>query len=162
MIIQLSQAGLRRLKAGPFELEWENEVKKIRESLATQIPAKEKEAASPAEGDLVEQLRPIWQKDPSLAVLKAFSLVEAELRRIVTDVEPLDGGKSPERMSARQLSLLALEHELITSESANAVQGLSILRNLAAYGQAEQLDQTRAIDYLHLTEALLYALRTKA
>ncbi len=162
MISQLDLTGVRRWKAGPAGIEienWDREASETKASLARQKPRAEK--STPAEIGLSKQLEIESQENPSVAVLEAFSQVEAELRKIITDAEITDE-RDPERMSARQLSLLALENDLITSESASAVEGLSILRNLAAHGQAKtQLDPTRAVEYLHLSEGLLYALRTK-
>jgi hypothetical protein len=162
VLAQLAAGGVRRWKAGPAGVEveyWDRETSEVKASIGQQVPAGE--APLPG-GSLSEELAEVVTVAPSAAVLEAFSRIEAELRRIITGA-----GVVPEeqlsRMSARQLSLLGLEHDLITPESANAIEGLAVMRNLAAHGQANtQLDQTRALEFVHLADAVLFALRSKA
>lgn len=163
VLAQLAAGGVRRWKAGPAGVEveyWDRETSEVKASIGQQVPAGEDLA--PVGGSLSEELAEVITVVPSAAVLEAFSRIEAELRRIIAAA-----GVVPEeqlsRMSARQLSLLGLEHDLITPESANAIEGLAVMRNLAAHGQANtQLDQTRALEFVHLADAVLFALRSKA
>lgn len=96
---------------------------------------------------------------PVAAVLDAYVRVERELRRLV---ESLPDAQT-QRMSGRQLADLAHRHGLITDETLNALNGLTVLRNLAAHAHPDRdnLDTARALDYLHLADAVLYALRNQ-
>lgn len=57
----------------------------------------------------------------------------------------------------------ARERGLISDETLSAVEGPSVLRNLAAHSHAGNIDidRARAHDYLALADAVLYALRAK-
>jgi len=107
-------------------------------------------------GDLTE----IAESTPRAAVVEAFIRIETELVQILTTAGLLADTRP---MGARQLALMALDNDLITAESANAIEGLAVMRNLAVHGGDDgQLDQQRALEYLHLAEAVLFALRSKA
>ena len=58
------------------------------------------------------------------------------------------------------LAIEAREVGLISAASLEAIEGLTVMRNLAAHGRAqEDLDAARAIEYLDLADAVLYGLR---
>jgi uncharacterized protein YutE (UPF0331/DUF86 family) len=63
-------------------------------------------------------------------------------------------------MGGRSLARLALDHGVINEETFKAIDGLSVMRNLAAHG-ADDLDTTRALEYLDLADAVLYAMRNQ-
>jgi hypothetical protein len=106
---------------------------------------------------LVDDLAELVAAVPSAAVVEAFARIERELARIAIEGS-LDIGR--QSVSARQLADLLQEHDLIRAESATAIEGLSVMRNLAAHGRAQDdLDQARALEYLYLADAVLYALR---
>jgi hypothetical protein len=65
------------------------------------------------------------------------------------------------RVSGRVLAPLARNRGLISDETATAVEGLSVLRNLAAHSPADDIGAERARDYLALADAVLYAMRAK-
>lgn len=117
---------------------------------------------APTDGSLSEELAAVIAASPSAAVVEAFSQIEIELRRIVVNAAVASDDEVA-RMSARRLSLLALDHDLITAESANGIEGLAVMRNLAAHGAANtELDESRALEFVHLTDAILFALRSRA
>lgn len=160
-IAQLASGGVRRWKAGPAGVEveyWDRETSEVRASIRQQLPEGEMSPPSVSGGGLAEELADVITAAPSAAVVEAFGRIEAELRRLIADagVTPeLD----PQRWAARQLTHIALEHDLITPESANGIEGLTVMRNLAAHGAANtQLDHTRALEFVHLADALLFAL----
>ncbi len=161
VVLQLVTGGVRRWKAGPSGLEveyWERETNEIKETIVQQLPAEPEDRFLTGGGLLTEELTDLAHVSPSAVVVEAFSRIEVELRQILTSNEI-----SIDHKSTRQLALLANQQDLITSESVTAVEGLAALRNLAAHGRAnERLDQDRAIEYLHLADAVLYALRNKA
>jgi hypothetical protein len=44
----------------------------------------------------------------------------------------------------------------------NAIEGISVMRNLAAHGSAREISSEQAMEYLALVDAVLYALKTRA
>jgi hypothetical protein len=95
---------------------------------------------------------------PGSAVVEAFGRVERELRRIALGPPPVEDPQRLDRMSVRSLAVLAGRQGRISEESANAISGLTVLRNLAAHGRSDEIDTPRAVDFLHLVDAVLYAL----
>jgi len=63
-------------------------------------------------------------------------------------------------MGAVGLARLAVRHERITPGTVSAVEGLSVLRNLAAHGSAREITAAQADEYLVLADAVLYVLRS--
>ncbi|WGW11856.1 hypothetical protein LWF01_17475 [Saxibacter everestensis] len=138
------------LKAGPLEVVWSQEVAEIEANLGE--PALEEtrrlDSARPS-----EQLAEIARIAPAAAVLQAFAQVEAQLRQLL-----IDAGLATGRGSATQLVRRAHEAGLVQVETVKAVEGIAMLRNLAAHGHETGLDEARALDYLALTDAVSYAL----
>jgi hypothetical protein len=90
-------------------------------------------------------------------VVESYSRVEQQLRALI------DAAGIPVRrpLSGRALARLAEEHDLIYKDTREAIEGLSLLRDLAAHGQAPaNLDEQRALDYAALSDAVLRALGT--
>jgi hypothetical protein len=77
--------------------------------------------------------------------------------------EMLDGSgeSSPRRLGTRELARLARERSLISDETLAAIEGMSVLRNLVAHSR-DDIGVDRALDYLALTDAVMYALRSKS
>ena len=75
--------------------------------------------------------------------------------------EMLDDAGVPHRgIGLRGLARLAQEHGLISDETLAAIEGMSVLRNLVAHVRGD-IGVDRARDYIALTDAVLYALRSK-
>ena len=123
----------------------EPEAKGERESERTASP----EPVSIALGDLTS-------KAPGATITAAHGLVERELRSIVSSVKPV---KDIIFMPANGLARLAEAHELISPASVRAVEGIGVLRNLAAHGGAQDITPERAAEYLTLVDGVLYAIR---
>jgi hypothetical protein len=94
---------------------------------------------------------------PRAAVLEAFARVEGRLGEL------LEGSPdTPARyQGARHMARLAHEQDLISDETLAAVEGLAVLRNLAAHSPRDEIGIDRARDYLALADAVLFALRSK-
>lgn len=151
----LGREGLRRFKAGPLEAEWEREVIRTEAELGVGSVGELPAAGSKAE--LSEELIEVARRAPAAAVLEAYARIERELRRI------LDHAQVPETelLAGARLARLAVEHDLISRADAHAVEGVSVLRNLAAHGRA-QVSEQQAREYLALADGVLYALRHDA
>jgi rRNA-processing protein FCF1 len=104
-----------------------------------------------------DELLRLVEVSPSAAVMEAFARIE---RRLVDLLE--EDGTSPDRkVGAATLARTAFTLGLISNETRDAVEGLSILRNLAAHGPKDDISTERALDYVVMADAVLYTLRQK-
>ena len=144
------------MRAGPVEVEFEQELAEVREELRR---SPELAGATPPvlPIGLPEELARLTEASPRAAVLEAFGRIEARLSEVLENA----GAKPPSRVTARVLARLARAEGLISDETLAAVDGLSMLRNLAAHSPADDIGVDRARDYIALADAVLYALRTK-
>ena len=93
---------------------------------------------------LSEELARLAEVSPRSAVLEAFARIEARLVALLdsADVE------SYRAVGGRALARLARDQGLISDETLTAVEGLSVLRNLAAHSPTDEIGAERARDYL--------------
>jgi hypothetical protein len=164
-VVQLLTAGpLKRLKAGPVEFEWDRLIAEA-EAKVELAPREEQSAAdnqrlewrttSDAESvTLTEEFGSLAKAAPSGAVLEAFGRVEQDLRARLEVA-----GRKPSAVGAVALARVAKEAGLITAQSAEAVEGAAILRNLAAH-RPEEVTPAIALDYLALVDGVLFTLRS--
>jgi hypothetical protein len=146
---------LRRLKAGPVEAEFDREAIEVREEVR-RIP--EVAAAEPRQEpvSLSDELVPLTDVSPRAAVLEAFARIEERLNRLLETT-----GISYSKQSGPALARLAFDHNLISTETRSAIEGLFILRNLAAHSPRDDIGADRARDYVAMADAVLYAIRDK-
>ena len=151
--------GVRRLKAGPVEVEFDQVQAEVREDLARSPELAE---AAPAEGQastpatsLGKELSRLAELSPEAAVMEASRRIEYRLAEMLDDA-----GVPHRRIGLRGLARLAQEHGLISDETLAAIDGMSVLRNLVAHVRGD-IGVDRARDYLALADAVLYALRSK-
>jgi hypothetical protein len=146
--------GLRRLRIGPVEAEFDHELAEVRQELR-RSPELTAADATPLAAGLSEELARLAEASPRAAVLEAYARIEARL------VDLLDSAGAPpsSAVGGRALAQLAHSHGLISDETLSAVDGLSVLRNLAAHSPSDDIGVSRARDYLALADAVLYALR---
>lgn len=143
--------GVRRLRAGPVEVEFEQELAEVRAELR-RSPELGAEPLVPR--SLSEELARLAEVSPRAAVLEAFARIEARLADLLA-------GTDAPRVGGRALARLARDQELISDETVAAVEGLSVLRNLAAHSPTDEISVERARDYLALADAVLHAMRAK-
>ncbi|HEX5308254.1 MAG TPA: hypothetical protein VFW38_04165 [Solirubrobacteraceae bacterium] len=171
----LTGGPLKRLKAGPVELEFDRIAATVEARLEVAEPGAAEAPPAPAgvaqiEGvrdaarqalhgsalrDLAERAQ-VW---PPGAVIEGFMLVEAELRELVEAAEESSDGF---RLGAAQLARRAVQHGVITPSTAEAVDGIAVMRNLVAHGGEREVTEERAIDYLTLVDGVLFAIRRDA
>jgi hypothetical protein len=70
------------------------------------------------------------------------------------------GEQNTEAESATRLARRAVEKSLITEATANAIEGLTVMRNLAVHDPRGEVTTERTQEYLTLADATLYALRS--
>ena len=145
------------MRVGPFEMKWDLERVEVAASVGPQSVG-----AIDLDGDtatsVIDLSNTTVTTSPIGTVLEAHAAIERELRDLVTKAVP---DASVGRVPIRQLLRIAADRGLITPETVNAVEGITVMRNLAAHGQASEVTPERAQDYLVLAEAVLYTLRQK-
>ena len=165
----LLNSRLKRLKAGPFEGEWEvalahaeadAEVAAVPAALEPPPEAIEGEASrhgrnAPPAPLLTTELADLARVKPAGAVMEAYKRVEVQLKTLVARRTTYRGDVAK---SAAALAVVAAQAGVITHEAANAVKGLSVLRNLVVHGDAERVTAERAMEYLSLADAVLLTL----
>jgi hypothetical protein len=140
---------LKRFKAGPVEVEWERTTVSV-ETLVEPAPPR----LSATGRSLVGELGSVASQKPGWAILQAFDRVALTLRPVLAGDEPETErpySRLPEKMRA------ALEAGRINPEAVRAVEGMLILRNLAAH-EAGEISPERAANYLALADAVIYSL----
>jgi hypothetical protein len=147
----LSTAGLRRVKAGPLEVEWNRQISEA------EVELEQSGVPSPSFGGVIsEELGPVANASPDAAVMEAYARIELALRQKLVDA---GFAESDLRTGAAAgLARRAADRKLISDETLRAVQGLALLRNMAAHGHGGDVTVERARDYLALTDAILYAI----
>jgi hypothetical protein len=159
-IARLLSTGVRRAKAGPFEMEWERQASEVEAEVDTPPPPMQ--LAPPTSADafeyVSEDLRPLAERAPYAAIMEAYAILEQRLRETLVEanIEP----EPDVRIGAARLARIALKAGLISDEDARAIQGVGVLRNMAAHRTSDspEISTDRAIEYLSLIDAILYAL----
>jgi len=146
----LLEGQLKRLKAGPVELEWEQAAVEVAESVATAAPA------SDEEDEEVARLMALAADAPNAAILESFLLIERELHALAN----AGGVTLPRTAPAATIANQMADIGLISEQSATAVRGLATIRNLAAHGEARETPG-RAREFVVMTQAVLFALRSQ-
>jgi hypothetical protein len=138
------------LSAGPFRLEWKRQAEAVEADLG-RPPSVSKGQIGGSAGRLDE----IAEVSPTGAVVEAFGQIEQSLYSLLAKngVENLD-----RPWSVRRLAEVAAEKGLITTETKDAIEGLSVMRNLAAHGGQEDISPQRAHEFVALAQAVLYAI----
>jgi hypothetical protein len=148
-ITELFEQLPKRLKAGPLEVEWDRAVAVTATGLVA--PRQERVALTPTE-DLAD-LAPLTEAAPRAAVLDAASRVEAALRARFesSDVEV------PPSPGLRNLARRARDAGLVEVETARSIEGLGVMRDLAAHTR-DEVTPERAREFLTLADAVIYQL----
>lgn len=146
----LGSGPLRRLKLGPggAELEWEQAVVEVAASSVRALPSQD------GLDDELDNLERMAERTPDAAMQQAFAVVERELLRVIDEskIELVANDRRP-----HILIKSAYHGKLITKETGEALRGLVTLRDLAAR-DPQGVSREKAIDYLVLVRAVLYAL----
>ncbi|HTT95477.1 MAG TPA: hypothetical protein VMF55_12445 [Solirubrobacterales bacterium] len=142
------------LSAGPFRLEWEKRAEAVEADLG-RAPSISKGEIGGASGRLDE----IADTSPTGAIVEAFGQIELSLRSVL-EADGADGLDRP--WSVQRLGTVANQRGLITPETLDAIEGLSVMRNLAAHGGQKDLSPQRAREFVALSQGVLYAISMNA
>ena len=150
----LTQRPMSRLKAGPLEVEWDRMGSEVEAVIGGPVPTDKP-------GGVRDELTTEAATEPSVAVLAAHAAVDRTLRQLLaaTDIPTADVNRAPGTVG---IARLAHERNLITEKSLKAIEGITVMRNLAAHGSGRDVTTEQAQDYLRLVDAILYALRRGA
>jgi hypothetical protein len=139
------------LSAGPFRLEWQRRAAEVEADLGQPTSIAEGRV-----GGAAGRLEEIAAVSPVGAVVESFGQIEKALRTALEE----RGIEGPQRnWSVRRLAEVAQEQGVITAETKDAIDGLSVMRNLAAHGDAEDISSERAREFLALSHGVLYAIQ---
>lgn len=97
-------------------------------------------------------------EDPTASILYNYRRLEDELRRHLRDA----GIDDSQRRSAPQLVAIGVREGTFTDSVAEAVKGVSVMRNLVAHGRADHVTAKEAAEYALLIEATLSTLRQRS
>jgi hypothetical protein len=150
-LIEALRSASGALSAGPFRLEWKRRAEAVEADLG-RPPSISKGQIGGAAGRLDE----IASVSPTGAVVESFGQIESTLRTLLAEngVEMLD-----RPWSVRRLAEMSAEMDLITGETKDAIDGLSLMRNLAAHGGQDDITPQRAHEFVALAQAVLYAIQ---
>jgi hypothetical protein len=151
-VAELLEAPLSRLKAGPLEFAWDRAVGALGASVVA--------ASAPptaGEGADVEPDGQLADRTPVAAILTSFRDVEREVRALARQAAVADA----DELSVDSLTDLLVTRGLVGAQTASAVRGLVVLRDLALHGRGdENLNAARASEFTLMARGVLYALRT--
>jgi hypothetical protein len=146
---------LRRVRAGPVELEWEQLI----ETTAEKVPEATAPISTPGKS-IGQELAAIANSVPTAAVLEAFARLERCLRELYDKVrdeyESTLSGRYPPRPGVIRMASVLVASGLIPEEIQAAILNLNRLRNEAAHrvGGAD-ITTEQAYDYLELVDRIL-------
>jgi hypothetical protein len=140
---------LRKLKLSGFEVELE----RTRADIETAVAAADTQADARED----EPSHEVALGDPTTTIIRAHRRLEDELRQRLeaAKIEGFEG------KSANQLVALGVSSGIFTEAAAEAVRGVSVLRNLAAHGRAGRVTHNEAAEYVALVDATIFSLRAK-
>jgi hypothetical protein len=157
---RLLSGDIKRWRAGPAGVEveyWEKAIAQARQELAQDRASTQRELVASDVGprEFRDEMTELAAISPRSAVLESFRRMELQLRLMLESA----GVEQVRPTGGRLMAETALQHRLITGPTADAVRGMSTLRNLAAHGHDDrEIDHLRALEFIDLAEAVLFAL----
>ena len=149
---------LERLELGPFKANWMRVLAEVETNVVDvrRLPRSETTRESGAKPQPIQvPLKGLVKTDPAAAVFAAHELIYKRLQDITGEEE----GNPPLPRTAAALARVANERGLISPETLRAIEGITVLRNLAAHGGPGSVTPDRAQEYIANVEALLYVLQ---
>jgi hypothetical protein len=149
ILMQLA-SGLRRLRAGQSDAEFDRIAGQMKAELTASVSA-----GGPGPGAIPVLLRfaTAAEDEPASAVAQAFGTVEVALRELLGSsgkLVPVGTG------DPTAVARFARDQGLVPESVVRAVDGAAVLRNFAAADPA-RVTRDHAVKYLSLVDALLFA-----
>lgn len=162
LLTDLIAGGITRLRAGPFELAWDQAKSGVERPGPSSRPAAWAKVAAddpgmPFTSLLGTTMDDLANSEPREAVLRAYDAVREAFRRGLEEV----GAK----IDADGLDALGLVREaesqgIVPAEVTDAVLGLNVLHNLALHAPVREMSPARAYEYLAMADGALYSFAT--
>jgi hypothetical protein len=138
--------------AGPVEFEFQGILTDVEAQVETATQARPRGEPTTSS---IEDLAAQANEDLAMAVFSGYVRLERALHELLQAA----GHAPDDRRSSKELAHQAVSLGLITPETLNAFEGLTVLRNLVAHGRTDEVTEDRARDYLSLVDALLFSIR---
>jgi hypothetical protein len=161
-LTDLIAGGVTHLRAGPFELAWDQVKSGVERPKASNRPAglpkvASGDAGTPYTSLLGTEIADLANSDPREAVLRAYEAVREAFRRGLEEVGV--------RIDADGLDALGLVRDaesqgIVSAEVTDAVLGLNVLHNLALHAPVREMSPARAYEYLAMADGALYSFAT--
>ena len=153
ILMQLA-SGLRRLRAGQSDAEFDRVAGQMKAELTASVSAG---AAGTAGIPVLLRFAGVAEDDPASAVAQAFGSIEVALRELLGSsgkLVPVGTG------DPTAVARFARDQGLVPESVVRAVDAAVVLRNFAAADPA-RVTKDHAVKYLALIDALLYAVVTQ-
>jgi hypothetical protein len=136
---------LKKLKAGPIEAEFAQEVKDLRKSVDTYIDEKPLSAHD-------KKLFQLSEINPRSAILEAWQGVETEARKLVIDLGLYEMG--PESRPLLDVYRVLVKNNFLSSDNLALFNELRSLRNQAAHDENFTPTKESSLNYIELAKIL--------
>jgi hypothetical protein len=149
ILMQLA-SGLRRLRAGQSDAEFDRVVGETKAELTATVSGG---GLSPAAVPVLLRFSTLAEDDPPAAIAQAFGAVEPALRDLLSSsgkLVPVGAG------DPTAVARFARDQRLVPESVVRAVDGVVTLRNMAASDPA-RATKDHAVKYLALVDATLFA-----
>jgi DNA-binding XRE family transcriptional regulator len=106
-------------------------------------------------GTSMQDIADLAQRVPAAAILEAQIRIEEDLREALESI-----GEAPAKSEdGSALARRAFERTLLTAETLNAVEGATVMRNLAVHGPRREISVKQAEEFVAIADAVRYAIR---
>jgi transcriptional regulator with XRE-family HTH domain len=137
---------LSRGATGPGMADFE----RLRSDVEAELPP-----TSSASQTSTQDIAHLAERAPAAAIIQAHMRIEEKLREALISV-----GEHPSKSDdASALASQALKHRLVSPETVNAVEGATVMRNLAVHGPRRDISVKQAKEYVVIADAVLYTIR---
>jgi hypothetical protein len=148
ILMQLA-SGLRRLRSGQSDAEFDRTVTQVKAELTATVSA-----GGPAALPVLLRFAAAAEDDPAAAIGQAFAAVEAALRELLGSTGKLVPVGSGDPTAVARF---ARDQGLVPESIVRAVDGMVTLRN-AVTADPSRVTSDHAATFLALTDALLFAI----
>lgn len=151
-----SPRGIKRAKAGIFEIEWDEAIRSVEEKIRDDAPDNSQNRnISSSEAEFSERMSRVADLSPTAAVLESSAWIEQELRSFA-EKSNIEHRRLPMRR------IIQTTHSLgaIDGDTREILEGMFALRNEAAHrvGMAD-ISKAQAHEYIQIAEKVIRELQ---
>ncbi len=154
----LSSPRLTKIKAGPMEVEFKQELEDVKQDLdiAKSTGAMNAEVNKRAESEFRQEMIRLAKVSPRSVVMESHARLEQFLRRSVVSSET---NKRPDRVGMSSLRDAAISQGLLTISEGFALRELTYLRNRIAHEPDQAVSASTALEYAEVVVQIVLAMR---